>query len=288
MIRFARIIEKGGTDMLSSQEITRKWEGIAQAKAELKAGKCLLLGLLAGMFIAFGGLGSTIAQACLSGGAGKFVGACVFPTGLILVVMAGAELFTGNCLMAGPALQKKVPWRGVMRNWGLVYLGNMAGAFLTACIALFSGFMKNAAVADAAMNAALGKCSLSFGEALFRGIGCNMLVCGAVWMASGAKDAPGKAVCCFFPIMLFVLCGFEHSVANMYYVPLGLGMNILSGSGALSGLMGAEASLEFCRQVTWEAYLVKNLLPVTLGNIIGGAGLAMIYAKANAEKNEKA
>ena len=242
--------------MLSSKEIAKKWESIAQGKASLSVPNLLLLGILAGMFIAFGALGSTAASAGIGGGLGKLLGACVFPTGLMLVVMAGAELFTGNCLMAGPALNGKVKWTGVLKNWLFVYLGNMCGAFLFSWLVNQSGLM-SADVANAAKSIAANKCALSFGQALLRGIGCNILVCGAVWMASGAQNAGGKAALCFFPVMLFVLCGFEHSVANMYYIPLGL-------------QLGAEG-------VTVNVYLLSNLLPVTLGNILGGAGLAMIY-----------
>ncbi|MBR3106871.1 MAG: formate/nitrite transporter family protein [Clostridia bacterium] len=244
--------------MLSSSEIERKWETIARRKASLSIPNLLLLGILAGMFIAFGALGSTIVSSGVGGGLGKLLGACVFPCGLMLVVMAGAELFTGNCLMAGPALNGKVKWTGVLKNWLLVYLGNMCGAFLFAWLVNQSGLIAGADLAASAKSIATNKCALTFGQALLRGIACNILVCGAVWMASGAQNAGGKAALCFFPVMLFVVCGFEHSVANMYYVPLGM-------------LLGAEG-------VTIAGYLLNNLLPVTLGNIIGGAGLAVIYA----------
>jgi len=243
--------------MLSAKEIAGKWEGIAKTKASLGVLSCVLLGILAGMYIAFGALGCTIVQNAVGGGMGKFLGACVFPAGLILVVMAGGELFTGNCLMAGPAVKKAIGWGGLLRNWGLVYLGNMAGALLLALIAYYGGFFNQAELAKAAGSIAVNKCALSFGQAFLRGVGCNVLVCGAVWMASGAENAAGKAVCCFFPVMLFVLCGFEHSVANMYYIPLGM----LTQCGVSAG-----------------DYVLHNLLPVTLGNITGGGVLALIYA----------
>ena len=243
--------------MLSSRDIAKKWETIAKTKADLTIGKCLLQGIPAGLYIALGALGFTAAQAYIGGGAGKLAGACVFPAGLMLVVMAGGELFTGNCLMAGPAANGKVPWTGVLRNWLFVYLGNMLGAFLLALIGHFSGlYGEQMAAASGAI--AAGKCSQTFLQALVRGIGCNVLVCGAVWMASGADTAGGKAVCCFFPVMLFVFCGLEHSVANMFYVPMGM----LTPGG-----------------VTLSDYLLRNLVPVTLGNIIGGAGLSILYAK---------
>ena len=267
--------------MLSSKEIAKKWETIAGGKAGLHPVKCLLLGLLAGMYIAFGGLGSAVASAAIGGGMGKLAGACVFPVGLMLVVLAGAELFTGNCLMAGPLSNGRVSLGGVMRNWGLVYLGNMLGAYLMARLVCASGFLENEALFNTAVTTALNKCNLPFGAALLRGIGCNVLVCGAVWMASGSDSAGGKAACCFFPVMAFVLCGFEHSVANMYYVPLGITIGKTLGSSFPAYRYGANGVLpeNFTAVVTWGNYLLKNLLPVTLGNLIGGAGLGIIYAK---------
>lgn len=256
--------------MLTSREITRKWEILAPAKAALPAGRCLLLSVLAGAYIALGALGATLIQATAGAGLGKLLGACVFPAGLILVVMAGGELFTGNCLMAGPGLSGKCAWRGIFKNWALVYLGNMLGAFGVAVLAAAGGVLS--ACGEAAVQGALAiarnKCALPWVQALLRGVGCNVLVCGAVWMASGEDGAAGKAALCFFPVMLFVLCGLEHSVANMYYVPVAL----------LLGRMGEAAG-----SVTLGAYLLQNLLPVTLGNILGGAGLAAAYAGAHRE-----
>ncbi|MBQ6960473.1 MAG: formate/nitrite transporter family protein [Clostridia bacterium] len=270
--------------MLSSKEIAKKWEGIAQGKASLSIVKCLLLGILAGMFIAFGALGSTVAQTAIGGGLGKLAGACVFPAGLILVVMAGAELFTGNCLMAGPLTNRKIKGTGLLRNWLFVYLGNFAGSYFMARLVCASGFLWNADLLSAVMTAAVNKCSLPFDAALLRGIGCNILVCGAVWMASGADNAAGKAVCCFFPVMLFVLCGFEHSVANMYYVPLGITIRNTWESSFILYRYNVTALPEgFAENVSWVSFLLNNLLPVTLGNILGGAGLAIVYAKVYKE-----
>ena len=248
--------------MLSYSEIAKKWEGTAQGKGNLSFPKALLLSMAAGMYIAMGALGCTIAQSTIGGGLGKLLGACVFPAGLILVVLAGAELFTGNCLMAGPALKKALPFSRVLRNWGIVYAGNMLGAFLAALIAYWGRVLPAAgSEAEQLMIAIAGKkCGLSFLEAFVRGIGCNILVCGAVWMASGAQNAAGKAICCFFPVMLFVLCGLEHSVANMFYIPLGM---LLSGGGE--------------GNVSLSSYMLSNLLPVTLSNIVGGAGLSILY-----------
>lgn len=259
--------------MLTSRGIANQWVQTAQAKAGLSAGRCWLLAMLAGQYIALGGLGATLIQAAAGPALGKLLGACVFPTGLMLVVMAGGELFTGNCLMAGPALKGRLSWRGVLRNWGLVYGGNMVGAFLVSLLAVAGGVL--AAGGEGAVSLALtiaqNKCTLSWMEALLRGMGCNVLVCGAVWMASGAEQAGGKAVLCFFPVMLFVLCGLEHSVANMYYVPAAM---------LLKAMPRYQAQAQ---DVTLASYFLRNLLPVTLGNMLGGAGLAAAYFAANRE-----
>lgn len=270
--------------MLSPKEIAKKWEGIARGKASLSIGKCLLLGVMAGMFVAFGALGSTVALSSIGGGLGKLAGACVFPVGLILVVMAGAELFTGNCLMAGPASNGKAKWSKVLKNWGFVYLGNMIGAFFMAYLTVAGAFLWNDALFAAVCNIALTKCTLPFDALLMRAIGCNILVCGAVWMASGEDSAIGKAVCCFFPVMMFVLCGFEHSIANMYYIPLGLIIRNHLGSSFPPYYWNAASLPEgFMESVTLGTYLLHNLLPVTLGNILGGAGFAILYAKVYKE-----
>lgn len=259
--------------MLSSRDIMRKWETIAETKGALPAGRCLLLAVLAGLYIALGAVGATIAQGCVEGGLGKMLGACVFPAGLILVVLAGGELFTGNCLMAGPVLSGKGKLSGLARNWALVYLGNMLGAFLAAILVTAGGVLSNAGegTVQLALSIARKKCGMGFLDALLRGIGCNILVCGAVWMATGAQQAGGKAVCCFFPVMLFVLCGLEHSVANMYYVPAALLMKAMPRYGTA------------LPEVTVSSYVLGNLLPVTLGNILGGAGLAAMYAGIHRE-----
>lgn len=260
--------------MLSSAEISKKWESIARAKTGLPFTKCLLMAVLAGLYIALGAIGATLIQASAGAEIGKLLGACVFPTGLILIVTAGGELFTGNCLMAGPLVNGKVPLRGALRNLSIVYLGNALGALLGAVIAVCGGVLLSGGEKTVALAASIAesKVSLSFADALLKGIGCNVLVCGAVYAATGAESGSGKAVLAFFPVMLFVLCGLEHCVANMYYIPAALLMKALPRYA-----VSAE-------KVTVSAYLVKNLLPVTLGNVLGGFGLAVCYAVIHREK----
>lgn len=260
--------------MLSSAQINEKWVGITRQKTGLPFVKCLLLAVLAGLYISLGAVGATLIQSSAGPAYGKLLGACVFPTGLILIVTAGGELFTGNCLMAGPLIAGKAKVGGVMRNLCIVYLGNMLGALLGAVLAVCGGVLAaggEKAVA-LAVTVAQSKTALSFTDALLRGVGCNVLVCGAVYAATGAQGGAGKALLAFFPVMLFVLCGLEHCVANMYYIPAVLLMRALPRYA-----VDVEG-------VTMETYLLRNLLPVTLGNLLGGFGFAACYAVIHRDK----
>ena len=250
--------------MLSPNKIAETAVEVGKKKAELSALKMVLLGIFAGMFIALAGVGATLGSAY----GGKVVGACIFPAGLAMVVIAGSELFTGNNLMVAALFTKKISKGELLRNWVLVFLGNFIGAILVAFLAVISGVLDG--VGDAVVTAATNKFNLDFIEAFVRGILCNFLVCIAVWMAFGAETVTGKIIAVFFPIMLFVLCGFEHSVADMFYGPAGIFMAIKNGVSVEGLNVGA--------------FLFQNLLPVTLGNIVGGAGLVgggyyLIYLK---------
>lgn len=226
-------------------------------KASAPAGNLLLLAVLAGSFIALAGVGSTIAVAAVN----KFAGACVFPAGLAMVILAGSELFTGDNLMIVSLLERRITAGQMLRTLLIVYLGNLSGAVLIAGLVSVSGALD--AWSDAVVSTAAAKSTLRFGPALVRGVLCNFLVCIAVWMAAGAKEPVSKIACVFFPIMLFVLCGYEHSIANMYFIPVGL------WTAARSGLP-AEG-------LTWAAFFLRNLLPVTLGNMIGGFAVGTGY-----------
>ncbi|NLG49488.1 MAG: formate/nitrite transporter family protein [Chloroflexi bacterium] len=228
------------------------------SKAELPAAKQLVLGFLAGAFIAFGGLLAIIvgkgspALNAANPGLGKFVFGGVFPVGLMLVIIAGAELFTGNTGVITPAcLTGSAKWRNLLRNWVFVYVGNFIGSvFVALFLAYLTGTVNGGDLGAQAAAIAEGKVSLNWGTAILRGIGCNWLVCLAVWMALAADDIAGKILAIWFPIMAFVTLGWEHSIANMFFIPLGM-------------LNGAN--------VTIGQFLFSNLLPVTIGNIIGGA-----------------
>lgn len=221
--------------------------------------RLLLLGALAGAFIAFAGVAASIGGAL----GGKLASATIFPIGLTMVLLAGSELFTGNCLFLMPLLRRNITAGHMLRNWVAVYLGNLLGSVAVAFLVVQCGALDG--IAEAAVSTALTKAALPFGVALLRGVLCNFLVCLAVWMAFCAQSAGGKVVSLFGPIFLFVLCGFEHSVANMYYIPAGI---FLGENG----------------EVTWLS-LWQNLLPVTLGNMVGGCGLGGILYLLYGRKN---
>jgi len=223
-----------------------------------------ILGLFAGVYIGFGAQLATFVTHDLAAyvglGMSKLIGGAVFSVGLMLVVIAGAELFTGNNLILLSVLDRQVQIRALLRNWTIVYIANFAGALLLVLLMYWSGLWKTGggAVGLAALKVADAKVNLTFLEAFSRAILCNWLVCLAVWMAVSARDVVGKILAIFFPIMAFVASGFEHSIANMYFIPIGLAMK-------WQGLAEASANL------TIGGMFVKNLIPVTLGNIVGGA-----------------
>ena len=237
----------------SPAEIAEIWIGNGVKKANLSIGKMIVLGILAGAYIGFGATVFVLATA--AGGdpfqsmTAKLIGAALFPVGLMMVILCGAELFTGNNLLTLALMDKKITAGQMVRNWGIVYIGNLIGSVLLAFLLAKSGLFADAA-GERAMAIAAAKTSIPFMPALIRGIFCNILVVLACWMQAGAKSMIGKIFAIWFPIMMFVFAGFEHSVANMTYIPLGI-------------FLGAD--------VTWGAFFIANLLPVTIGNMIGGA-----------------
>lgn len=251
--------------MNSPKEIANNYIGIGKGKVNTPIPKMFCLAILAGMFIAMAGIGATAAGVKAGNGA---IGAFVFPGGLAMVLIAGSELFTGNNLIIIPALKGEVSYGGMLTNWVVVWLGNLVGSILVAAICVYSGLV-NASLAPSVISTAAAKCSMTFGNAMIKGIGCNFLVCIAVWMSFGAKDVAGKIIAQYLPIMIFVMAGFEHSIANMYYISCGLFAN---GKPALAEA-AAEAAGANIANLTWGKFFIANLLPVTIGNIIGGAVL---------------
>ncbi|MFZ0034041.1 MAG: formate/nitrite transporter family protein [Sedimentisphaerales bacterium] len=272
---------------LSPKEVTEKVVEISKSKSELQLFPMLLLGMLAGVYIGFGAELCTMVTHDLSKylgvGFAKFVGGSVFTVGLMLVVLGGAELFTGNCLMLTGVLARKISVNGMLQNWFFVYFANFLGSMLLVVIMYYSDLWKvgNLGVGAAALTTAAGKVNLSFSEAFCRGIACNWLVCLAVWLAIAGKDAVSKIFGIYFPIMAFVASGFEHSVANMYLIPIGL---FLKGNAAV---VNAAGLAETVNSLTWSGFLIGNLVPVTLGNIVGGAFfVGGVYYFAYLRKNK--
>ncbi|KUO70324.1 MAG: FdhC protein [Clostridia bacterium BRH_c25] len=240
--------------ILTPKEIAQATCDAGSAKAKLTISQMLVLGIFAGVFIGFGAQGAiTVGQSLtkIDPGLQKFAFAGAFPVGLMLVVICGAELFTGNNLMTLGCLNCRYKWSDIYRNWIFVYIANFIGSVLLAIVIANSGLMApGSPAAELAIGIAKNKVAIAFVPAIIRGILCNIIVVLAVWMATGARDVIGKIFACWFPIMLFVLSGYEHSVANMYFIPLGM-------------FLGAP--------VTWGQIWLNNLLPVTIGNLIGGA-----------------
>jgi formate/nitrite transporter len=243
-------------------------EDVGIAKATLPVGRMLPLAVLAGAFVAFGALFSTVVSTSGDGsipyGPSRLLAGMVFSLGLVLVVVGGAELFTGNNLVVMAWASRRVTTWSVLRSWAVVYVGNFAGAVAVAWLVHQSGVLDSAdgAVRERALDTAAAKTDLAFGQAVVRGVLANVLVCLAIWLCLSARSVVDKVAAIVLPVSAFVAAGFEHSVANMYFVPVGL---FTGGAGSRSGL-------------SWERFLTKNLVPVTLGNLIGGVVLVgLVY-----------
>ena len=254
----------GGLDALPPPAMARKAEDVGVAKAALAAPKVFALAVLAGAFIALGALFATTVTAGTSDlayGVTRLLAGLTFSLGLILVVVAGAELFTGNNLVVMAWAGRRVSTTRLLAGWLLVYVGNFAGAIATAALVYLARQYEfgGGAVGEQALAIGVAKTSLGFGQAVVLGTLCNALVCLAVWLTYSARTVADKILAVVPPIAAFVAAGFEHSVANMYFIPFALFVKSDVDGGAVdtSGL-------------TWEAFLLDNLLPVTLGNIIGG------------------
>jgi formate transporter len=263
-------------DALLPGEMATRAEYVGVRKAEAPALTTFTLAILAGAFIALGAVFATNTAAgssALPFGVAKLLTGLVFCLGLILVVVGGAELFTGNNLIVMAWASGKVTGRGLLRNWVIVYIGNFVGSFGTALLVFWSKqyTFGAGAVGETALKIAAGKTGLDFFQALVLGVLCNALVCLAVWLTFSARSTIDKIAAIIFPITAFVAAGFEHSIANMYFVPFGL--LIKDFDPAFVAGKGLDLT-----NLTWGNFLVNNLVPVTIGNIIGGAILvAAIY-----------
>lgn len=264
--------------MLSPAEFVDSYAGIGERKAGAGILRLLLSGILAGFAIGVGGAVTTAATFAIENvSAAKIIGGILFPLGLIMVLVTGAELVTGNCLMTISLFERRIRLKGMLRNLAVVYLGNFLGALLLAWAMIsFGGPGMASGLVLKTVSTAAAKCALPFGRAMGLGILCNILVCAAVMMALCAKDLTGRAVGAFGPICCFVICGFEHCVANMYFISAGLFALTLPECRQLAAGAGMDISA-----LTWRNFLLHNLFPVTVGNLIGGCGFAALIWAAH-------
>lgn len=260
--------------MLSPAEFVNFYAQTGAKKAANSAGRLFPAAMLAGFFIASGAAAASTATCGLENfSVARVVSGLLFPFGLIMVVITGAELFTGNCLITISLLEKKASLTGMLRNLVIVYLGNFAGSVLLAAAIAYSGAFSNGNLALCAIRTAANKCALPFGRAVVLGILCNILVCAGVMCSLCSKSLPGRAIGAFVPVSFFVIGGFEHCVANMYYIPAGLMAAGVPEYARLAQEAGVNLSA-----LSLTGFFA-NLIPVTIGNIIGGCGFgAIIWA----------
>lgn len=244
---------KMSTSCLTPKETSEAFIISAQNKVSMTVTKRLLMSIMAGLYIALGAQGFMVTYDNL------FIRAAVFPVGLMLIVLVGGELFTGNCLMTFGLLQYKITFYDYMKSLTQVFLGNLIGALVVVTLLYFGGVYNNPVLSEIIVKIAKSKLSLSFIQAMSKGILCNVLVSLGVWFAMTAKDTAGKLLGCWFPVMLFVLAGYEHVVANMFYLPM---------------------AAIFDHSITAAQIIINNFLPVAIGNFIGGGIIVpMIYNK---------
>ncbi|GBO93841.1 formate transporter FocA [Mesosutterella multiformis] len=263
-------------DSLAPAAIERKAESIGVTKNALTLSRLIPLALAAGFFIGLGGLYFTLfmADSSLSFAVQRFAGALMFSLGLALVIICGAELFTGNSLMIGALASRKIPVGGMLRNWIWVWIFNLVGAVILVTLVYLSDTPKLGQMGATMMKIAAGKVSLGWGTLFFKGILCNVLVCLAVWMGFAAHSVADKILAVLLPVSAFVALGFEHCVAKMYFLPMGY---LLASSGF-------PAPAGFDPSVITIPGIFYNLSAVTLGNLVGGFMVALVYWWAFAEK----
>jgi formate transporter len=268
-------------DELLPAEMAAKAQSQGIKKANLDFLSTFALAVLAGAFIALGCIFFTVAQTtggtAIPWGVNRVIGGIAFSLGLILVIVGGAELFTGNNLIIMAWASRKLSTWRVLRNWGIVYLGNLCGAVATALFVFWGQHyeMASGGVGITALNISVGKVNLDFVQAIILGILCNAMVCMAVWLTYSARTVLGRVAAIIFPIAGFVAAGFEHCVANMYFIPY----SILVKAGAADAFWQTTgASAATYSQLTWGNFFIHNLIPVTIGNMLGGVFfVALVY-----------
>ena len=286
-------------NLFTPAEFTENYAQAGVKKASLPVGKMLLLGMLAGFLIAMGGATASTASHAIpnaglakmvsgllfpfglamviltpNAGLAKMVSGLLFPFGLAMVILTGAELFTGNVLINISVFEGKTGFGSMLRNWVWVYIGNFCGAILVAAGMAFLGCLNlsGGGFAVSAIKVAAAKNSIPFLTAVGLGFFCNVLVTIGVLISLGSKDTIGRFIGAYMPVAFFVICGFEHSIANMYYVPAG----IFAASNPAYQALAVQAGVNLAN-VSWGSFVMGNLLPVTLGNILGGLAISFIF-----------
>jgi formate/nitrite transporter len=260
-------VQQPNLDPLSPAQVASRLERVQVQRAGFPLQRLVLLGLLGGLYIGFGGALATLVltDGALGYGPGRLLAGLAFSLGLFMLVIGGGELFTGNNLMVLAHASGKISTPAVLRNWAVVYAANAVGAIVLALLVHASGVMTPAGLTATAIRIAEGKAALGPAMALARAMLCNILVCVAVWLSVAARSVEGKAVAIAFPVSAFVALGFEHCIANMYLLPIGM-------------LSGADVSL---------ADLLVNLVPVTIGNTLGGVAVGYAYHLIYASKAQQ-
>lgn len=265
-------------DLVSPAEFVQSYSAVGRRKCEAPLPRLILLGVLAGLFIGLGGVAAnTAAHAMPNASAARLVSGLLFPFGLIMVMVTGSELFTGNCLITISVLDGSAKPLGMLRNLSAVYAANFIGALALAAACAYCGQLDHAAggLAVYTIRCAAAKCALPFLNGVALGALCNILVCAGVAMGMCSRSLAGRAIGAYVPVAVFVICGFEHCIANIYFVPAGLFALTVPKYAALAASAGVDVSA-----LTWGNFLSGNLLPVTIGNILGGClfAAAMWYS----------
>lgn len=263
-----RVWRRKEMNLFTAPEIVKNFAAAGKKKTELPVWKMFVLGILAGMFIALGGaVTNTASHSIEDVSTARIISGLLFPGGLSMVILMGGELFTGNCLIPVSVLERQTTVGKMLKNWVVVYLGNFAGALLVAygCARFGQLNYSGGGLAVFTMKLAASKATIPFANGVVLGFFCNVLVCLGVLCSLSAKDTAGRIIGTIFPIAIFVICGFEHCVANMYYIPAGLFAAGVPQYAALAAEAGVDLSA-----LTWGNFLLNNLIPVTIGNILGG------------------
>lgn len=278
-------------NFLSIKEAVNKYIAGCEAKTSLSSQKLMIKALFAGMMIAMGAAASSVAAHAIGNvGLARLAAAVVFPVGLMMVILLGAELFTGDCLMIMGTASGKHSVNQLVKTLIIVYIGNFIGAAVLAMAISASGQLdySGGLLGAYTIKVALGKATMSFGKAVVSGVLCNILVCAAVLMAICARDVTGKILASFFVIMLFVTAGFEHCVANMYYITAGL-VAKMNPAYVQAAMDEYGYGTEQLSALNIQNFLIGNLLPVTIGNIIGGMliiGIPLLYLNREEAEEE--